>query len=54
MKKINVKTLSVKQKVCGSCGMQKTCNDLFGFCVMLYYVPIVLVVATATYFILSK
>lgn len=53
MKKIPVKTSKIKEKICQTCGMQKHCGDLPGFCVLLYYVPVVLVVVGLTYLLIT-
>ncbi|MFC1589392.1 hypothetical protein ACFL3P_03875 [Pseudomonadota bacterium] len=53
MKEIPVTTLTMKEKICKTCGMQKACADLSGFCAVLYYAPIVAVLVTVTYYIFS-
>jgi len=51
--KINIKSSKIKEKVCETCGLQKSCGDLPGFCMLLYYVPVVLVVVMLSYFLIN-
>jgi hypothetical protein len=44
MKKISIKSSKIKEKVCQTCGLQKKCGDLPGFCLLIYYVPVALAV----------
>jgi len=53
MKKINVKTMSIKEKICETCGMQKTCADLSGFCALIFYIPVALAITIVTYFVIT-
>ena len=53
MKKITIKSSKIKEKICDTCGLRKTCGDLPGFCVLLYYVPIALVVAGLVYLLIT-
>ncbi len=39
--KINIKSSKIKQKICETCGLKKSCGDLSGFCILLHYVPVV-------------
>ena len=50
---INIKSSKIKEKICETCGMQKQCGDLPGFCVLLYYVPVVLVVVGLAYLLVT-
>ncbi len=51
--KINIKSSKIKEKVCETCGLQKSCGDLPGFCLLLNYVPIVAVVVMLFYFLMT-
>lgn len=51
MKKIATKT--IKQKVCNSCKLKKTCGDLPGLCMLLSYAQIVTVVIMLSYFLIT-
>jgi len=42
MKKIITNTSTIKEKICDTCGLQKTCADLSGFFTLAYQVPITL------------
>lgn len=53
MKNINVKTVTIKEKICEKCGMQKTCASLSGFCALIYYAPVVVAIVTVTYYIFT-
>jgi hypothetical protein len=33
--------------------LQKSCGDLPGFCILIYYIPVVLVVAMLSYFLIT-
>ena len=54
MKKITIKTSTIKEKVCDTCKLQKTCGDLSGLCALVYYVPVALALTMVTYFLLSR
>lgn len=51
--KIKIKSSQIKEKICEKCGLKESCGDLPGFCVLLHYVPIVLVVAMLCYFLIT-
>ena len=51
--KIKKKPSKIKEKVCETCGMKKACGDLPGFCMLLYLVPVVLVIAGLAYLLLK-
>jgi len=53
MKKITIKTSTIKEKVCDTCGLQKTCADLSGLCALVYYVPIALALTMVAYFLIT-
>ena len=53
MKKITIKSTTMKEKLCKTCGLQKTCRDMSGFCVLIYFVPIALAVAGLVYLIMT-
>jgi len=44
---------NVKEKICENCKLKKSCGDLPGFCMMIYYVLIVLVVIMLAYFLVT-
>ena len=52
MKK-TIKSSKIKEKICQTCGLQKSCGDLPGFCILLYYVPVALVVVMLLYFLIT-
>jgi len=45
--------MKIKEKICETCGLQKSCGDLPGFCALLYYVPVALVVVMLFYFLIT-
>jgi hypothetical protein len=51
--KIIKKASTVKGKVCAGCKLKKACGDLPGFCMLVYYALIALVVAMLLYFLIS-
>jgi len=51
--KITTKSSKIKEKICETCGLKKSCGDLPGFCLLLTYVPVVLVVAMLLYFLIT-
>jgi hypothetical protein len=53
MKKISIKTSKMKEKVCQTCGLKKKCGDLPGFCLLIYYVPVAIVVAGLAYLLIT-
>jgi hypothetical protein len=53
MKNIPVKSSKIKEKICETCRLQKSCGDLPGFCQLIYYVPVVLVVVGLTYLLIT-
>jgi len=50
---MNIKSSKIKEKVCETCGLQESCGDLPGFCLLLNYVPIVIVVVMLSYFLIN-
>ena len=42
--KLKIKSSKLKEKICENCILKKSCGDLPGFCMLIYYVPIALVV----------
>ena len=50
---MKIKRTKVKEKICETCGLQNTCGDLPGFCVLIYSVPIVLVVVGLAYLLIT-
>lgn len=50
---ITTKTSIIKEKICENCGLQKSCSDLPGFCVLIYTVPVVLVVVGLAYLLMT-
>jgi hypothetical protein len=53
MKEIIIKPSKIKEKICETCGLQKYCGDLPGFCVLIYSVPVVLVVIGLIYLLIT-
>jgi hypothetical protein len=51
--KITIKSSKIKEKVCETCGLQKSCGDLPGFCVLIYSVPVFLVVVGLAYLLIT-
>ncbi len=50
---MKIKLKPLKEKICESCGLQKSCGDLPGFCLLLYYVPVALVVIMFFYLLIT-
>jgi hypothetical protein len=53
MKKIT-KAGAAKEKVCKRCSLKNKCGDLPGFCVLIFYVPIALIVVMLIYFLMTS
>jgi hypothetical protein len=53
MKKIPVTSSKIKEKICEKCVLKKSCGDLPGFCLLIFYVPVVLVVAGLAYLLIT-
>jgi hypothetical protein len=53
MKKIIIKPSKIKEKICDTCGLQNTCGDLPGFCALIYYIPIALVIVGLAYLLIT-
>lgn len=53
MKNIRITPSKIKEKICATCGLQKSCGDLPGFCLLIYYVPVVLVVIGLAFFLIT-
>ena len=53
MSKIPVTVSKIKTKVCNACGLQKTCGDLRGFCLLVNYIPVVLVVGLLIFLLVT-
>jgi hypothetical protein len=53
MKKILIKSSNIKEKICDTCGLQKTCGGLSGFCALIYYIPIAVAIIVPVYFIIT-
>ena len=51
--KITTKTSTMKKKICASCTFKGTCGDLPGFCMLLPYGLIALVIIMLTYFLVT-
>jgi len=43
----------MQDKICEACGIQKTCGELPGICVQIYFVPAVLVVTVLLYLFIT-
>ena len=43
----------IKEKICENCRLRKSCGDLPGFCMLIYYVLIALVVAGLVYLLIT-
>jgi hypothetical protein len=51
--KLKIKSSTLKEKICENCKLQESCGDLPGFCVLIYYVPIALVVVGLVYLLIT-
>jgi hypothetical protein len=49
MKTIPIKSSKIKEMICERCGLRKPCGSLPGFCLLIYYIPVVLVVVGLAY-----
>jgi len=43
------KPSKIKEKICDTCGLRKSCGDLPGFCILLQYIPVAIVVIGLIY-----
>jgi len=53
MSKMPVTASKIKAKICNKCGMQKTCGDLRGFCLLVNYIPIVFVIGLLIFLLVT-
>ena len=53
MSKIPVTVSKMKAKICKTCGMQKSCGDLRGFCLLVSYIPVVFVVGLLIFLLVT-
>jgi hypothetical protein len=51
--KITKKASALKGQICAGCKLKKACGDLPGFCMLIYYGLIALVVIMLGYFLIS-
>ncbi len=51
--KLKIKSSKLKEKICENCILKKSCGDLPGFCMLIYYVPIALVVLGLVYLLIT-
>lgn len=51
--KITTKAATIKNKICKNCVLKKSCGDLPGFCMMLHYALIAVVVVVLSYFLIT-
>jgi hypothetical protein len=51
--KIKTKSPKIKKNICENCKLQNSCGDLPGFCQLIYYVPIIVVVAGLAYLLIN-
>ncbi len=51
--KIKTNSPKIKKKICENCKLQNSCGDLPGFCQLIYYVPIIVVVAGLAYLLIT-
>jgi hypothetical protein len=51
--KIIDKDLKIKEKICAGCKLKKACGDLPGFCMLVYYGLIAVVVVMLIYFLIT-
>jgi hypothetical protein len=49
----NIIPSKVQGKICEACGIQKTCRELPGICVQVYFIPFVLVVTVLLYLFIT-
>jgi len=45
--------MTSRKNICAKCKLKEKCGDLPGFCLFIYYVPIVLLVIMLLYFLLT-
>ena len=45
--------MSLKEKVCKNCKLKNRCGDLPGFCALIYFVPVILLVVMLFYFFIT-
>jgi hypothetical protein len=51
---MKIKTKSPKiKKICENCKLKDSCGDLPGFCQLIYYVPIIVVVVGLAYLLIT-
>jgi hypothetical protein len=51
--KIPTKVSKAKEDICKKCKLKKSCGDLPGFCALIYYVPIAVVVIMLIFFLIT-
>jgi len=51
--KIPTKISATKEKICATCKFKKSCGDLPGFCLLIYYGLIALVVFVLAYLLIT-
>lgn len=51
--KVELKTLTIKEKICAHCMLKETCGDLPGLCMLLYYALIAVVIVGLSYFLIT-
>jgi hypothetical protein len=50
---MKIKPERIKEKICETCKFKNSCGDLPGFCQLIYYVPIILVIAVLAYLLIT-
>jgi hypothetical protein len=50
---LKIKPSELKEKICENCPMRKSCGDLPGFCMLIYYIAIGLVVVGLVYLLIT-
>ena len=45
--------MSAKNKICEKCKLRNRCGDLPGFCALIYFIPVVLLVVMLVYFFVT-
>ena len=51
--KIFKKIPITKQEICSRCKLNKTCGDLPGFCALISFIPIAVIVIMLAYFLIT-
>ena len=50
---MKTKPSKIKEKICENCRLQNSCGELPGFCQLIYYVPVIVVIAGLAYLLIT-